>query len=149
MTRILISTDAIGGVWRYSLELARGLAHHDCKSLLAVLGPPPGPAQQAEAAAVPGLRLIVTGQELDWTADSPAALNAAACCLTRLAVHADIDSVHLHAPALVGTAAWPVPLIVTVHSCVGTWWRAVHGGCLPPDLAWRAAAAADGIAAAD
>lgn len=149
MTRILISTDAVGGVWRYSLELARGLARHDCQSLLAVLGPPPGPAQQAEAAAVPGLQLIVTGQELDWTADSPAALNAAACCLTRLAVHADIDSVHLHAPALVGTAAWPVPLIVTVHSCVGTWWRAVHGGCLPPDLAWRAAAAADGIAAAD
>ncbi|HEX2944208.1 MAG TPA: glycosyltransferase family 4 protein, partial [Rhodopila sp.] len=64
-------------------------------------------------------------------------------------VQMDADSVQLHAPALVGSAAWPAPLIVTVHSCVGTWWRAVHGGSLPSDLAWRAAAAADGLAAAD
>lgn len=149
MTRVLISTDAVGGVWRYSLELAQGLSRHGCETVLAVLGPPPDAAQREAAQTVPNLRLVVTGQALDWTADSPDALNQAATCLAQLAVHEDADTVQLHAPALVGSAIWPVPLIVTVHSCVATWWRAVHGGCLPPDLAWRAAAAADGLAAAD
>ena len=149
MTRILLSTDAVGGVWRYSLELAQGLGRHGCETLLAVLGPPPDSAQRAEASAVPGLHLVDTGQDLDWTAESPAALNKAAWYLANLAAREDIDTAQLHAPALVGAATWPVPLIANVHSCVGTWWRAVHGGSLPPDLAWRAAAAADGIAAAD
>ena len=36
MTRILLSTDAVGGVWRYSLELARGLALHGAEVVLAV-----------------------------------------------------------------------------------------------------------------
>jgi glycosyltransferase involved in cell wall biosynthesis len=32
-----------------------------------------------------------------------------------------------------------------VHACVGTWWAALHGGPIPPDLAWRAGLVAAGL----
>src|SRR5215211_4050794 len=49
---VLMTTDAIGGVWTYSLELARSLAAHRIHVLLATMGQPLSPEQQAEAAAI-------------------------------------------------------------------------------------------------
>ncbi|MBN8871671.1 MAG: glycosyltransferase family 4 protein [Rhodospirillales bacterium] len=144
-----MTTDAVGGVWRYTLELARGFVRHRAIPVVAVLGPAPTTAQRAEAAAIPGLRLVETGLPLDWTAETPEALDATAHALAQLAATQGVDSVQVHAPALVGVATWPVPVLAVVHSCVATWWRAVRGGALPADLAWRAAATARGIARAD
>jgi glycosyltransferase involved in cell wall biosynthesis len=149
MTRILLSTDAVGGVWRYSLELARGLALHGAEVVLAVLGPGPDAGQRREAEGIADLIVYPTGLPLDWTADSPVALDGSAFGLARLARQAQADSVQLHSPALMGSAFWSVPVIVAVHSCVATWWQAVCGGPLPSDLKWRAAATAHGLAAAD
>lgn len=149
MRRVLLTTDAVGGVWRYSLELAAGFAARGGETVLAVLGPPPDVRQCAEAEAIPGLWLVVAEQPLDWTAETPGALHEAAAALAELAAGVGADSVQLHAPALAGAVAWPVPVVVTAHSCVGTWWRAVRGGTLPRDLAWRAAAAGRGLARAD
>jgi glycosyltransferase involved in cell wall biosynthesis len=149
MRRVLLTTDAVGGVWRYSLELAAGFAARGGETVLTVLGPPPDARQCAEAEAIAGLWLVVAEQPLDWTAETPAALNAGAAALADLAVRVGADSVQLHAPALAGAVTWPVPMVVTAHSCVGTWWRAVHGGMLPRDLAWRAAAAERGLVRAD
>ena len=36
-----MTTDAVGGVWTYSRELAGALAGEDVEVVLAVLGPPP------------------------------------------------------------------------------------------------------------
>jgi glycosyltransferase involved in cell wall biosynthesis len=149
MTTVLLSTDAVGGVWRYSLELARGLSARGARTVLAVLGPPPDPTQRSEAAGIPGLALHVLGLPLDWTAADPDELSASAIRLAHLAWRVQADTVQLHSPALIGPAIWPVPVIVTAHSCVATWWRAVRHGPLPPDLSWRAAEAAKGLAAAD
>jgi glycosyltransferase involved in cell wall biosynthesis len=146
---VLLTTDAVGGVWRYSLELAHGLAECAGSVGLAVLGPAPDPAQCQEAAAIPGLALHVTGLPLDWTAETSWDLRHAAEVVASLAGRVRADSVQLHAPALMGSATWPAPVIVTAHSCVGTWWDAVRGGSLPTDLAWRGAATADGLHAAD
>ena len=140
---MLLTTDAVGGVWRYTLDLARGWPE---PKVIAVLGPPPSPAQREEAA---GLRLIETGLPLDWTADSPAALATATAGLRALAEREGVASVHLHAPALAGAERWPIPVVAVVHSCVATWWYAVRGGPLPPDLAWRADATGTGLHTAD
>ncbi len=145
--RMLITTDAVGGVWTYALDLARGLARQGHEILLAVMGPAPNPAQRAEAAAVRGLEMIETGLPLDWTAETPAHLASASAGLADLA--RNVDSVHLHAPALVGQVRWPVPVVAVTHSCVGTWWAAMRDGPLPADLAWRAALTAEGLRAAN
>jgi hypothetical protein len=49
---VFMTTDAVGGVWSYSLELARGLAGHGVAIQLAVLGPEPDARQIAAADAV-------------------------------------------------------------------------------------------------
>lgn len=147
--RVLVTTDAVGGIWRYAVELAAGFAGRGIGIVLAVLGPPGNPAQHAEAEAIPGLTLIKTGLPLDWTAPDPASLGRASNELRALASRLGVHSAHLHAPALVGQAPWPVPVVAVAHSCVATWWRAVRGGPLPADLAWRAAATGDGLRRAD
>lgn len=136
---ILLTTDAVGGVWRYTLDLARGVQRRGHPSQIAVLGPAPSAAQRAEAA---GLALIETGLPLDWTATTPAALAATTTRLREMSAGA--ASVHLHAPAL-AAGEWPVPLVAVAHSCTATWWRAVHGGALPDDFRWRAQATAAGL----
>jgi glycosyltransferase involved in cell wall biosynthesis len=147
--RIMLTTDAVGGVWRYSMELARGFAHRGAEVVLAVLGPAPAPAQRKEADAIAGIRLCITRLPLDWTAETPVVLDSAAVRLMHLAVEHDVATVHLHTPSLIGAVQWPVPTVAVAHSCVATWWQAAGDGALPPDLVWRAAAMARGLARAD
>ena len=144
--RLLLTTDAVGGVWRYSLDLARGVADVGVEPVVAVLGPAPSAEQREEAA---GLRLIETGLPLDWTADNAAELGAVASALQRLAAAERADSVHLHAPALAGAKRWAVPVVAVAHSCVATWWAQVRGGPLPADFAWRTDATRTGLRSAD
>jgi glycosyltransferase involved in cell wall biosynthesis len=144
---VLITTDAVGGVWRYAVEVSRGLAARGCRVVLAVLGPAPSPAQTAEAAEIDGVRLIRTGLPLDWLAATPSDLDRASEALAELA--STVEVALLHAPALLGRGAWPVPVVVVAHSCLTTWWEAVRGSPVAPDFAWRARAAADGFRRAD
>ncbi len=144
---VLVTADAVGGVWRYAVELSRGLALRGCQVVLAVLGPAPNAAQQAEVEEARGVELVTTGLPLDWLAEHPAELERVSRALRKLA--ARVDVVLLHAPALVGSCAWPVPVAATAHSCVGTWWDAVRGGPVAADYAWRASATRDGLRRAD
>jgi glycosyltransferase involved in cell wall biosynthesis len=144
-----MTADALGGVWTYALDLARGFARHGIETQLAVLGPSPNAAQLAEARALPRLELIDTGLALEWTAHEPADVASAAAALKELATYSGADLVHLNGPGLAGQSRWPVPLVVAIHSCVATWWRAVRTGPMPPDFSWRARATAAGLAVAD
>ncbi len=148
--RILLTTDAVGGVWRYSLSLAREWAAGGIAVELAVLGPDPGPAQADEANAIPGLALHRTGLDLDWTAPDADALERSAAGLAALARGRCVDSVHLHSPALVGRdTRWPAPVVAVLHSCLLTWWRAMRSGPPPNGFAWRIEATGRGIERAD
>ena len=147
--RLLLTTDAVGGVWTYSLDLARQLAAEaDMVVLLAVLGPAPNAEQFDAAAAIPGLQLIETELPLDWTAGNSEDVRAAAETLARLAQATDVDLVQLHAPGL-AAADYPVPVVSVVHSCVATWWAAVKSGPLPGDLAWRRDLNVEGLRRSD
>ncbi|MBN9561466.1 MAG: glycosyltransferase family 4 protein [Alphaproteobacteria bacterium] len=145
--RVMLTADAVGGVWRYALELAGGLVAHGTETVLAVLGPPPTDAQRAEACDI--VRLIETGLPLDWTADNEQALARASSELSGLASCIGAELVQLHAPAFAGLTRWPVPVVSVAHSCLGTWWRAVRGTDLPDDFAWRVAATARGLRASE
>ena len=141
----MLTTDAVGGVWRYSLDLANGLAERGIRTVLAVMGPDAEGAKRKEALAVPGLWLIQSGLPLDWTAGSAAELASACASLRELSRLTGVSSVHLHAPALAGDEGWPVPVVAACHSCVATWWQAVRGGGMPPDFQWRTDMAATGL----
>jgi glycosyltransferase involved in cell wall biosynthesis len=146
---LLVTTDAVGGVWQYSLDLARELARHGWRTTLAVLGPAPGHSQREGAASIPGLNLLDTALPLDWMAKDDAAIARAGGTIAALARSLGADIVHLNSPALAAATAFNVPVVAVTHSCTATWWAAMQGGPLPTDLAWRPAITAAGLAAAD
>lgn len=149
MTRLLLTTDAVGGVWTYALDLADGLSSRGVDVVLAVLGPACGAGQRRAAEAVPRLKLVETGLALDWTAEDPAALRRAAQGLAALARGEAVDLIHLNSPALAAGAAYPAPVIGVAHSDLATWWSAVKEGAPPAEFGWRIDATAQGYAACD
>lgn len=140
-----MTADAVGGVWQYAVELARGLVPHGIETVLALLGPAPDAAQRAEAA---GIAIVETGLPLDWMADDAADMRAAGAAIGELARRTRADLVQLNQPAL-AAAPMPAPVVAVVHSCVATWWRAVEQGPLPESFVWRTDLVRAGLAAAD
>ena len=133
--RVLVTADAVGGVWQYSIDLARGLSRLGIETALAVMGPSPSETQLAAARQVDGLDLVDTGLPLDWLADEPASLRAAGEEIAALAIRSDTDLLQLNTPALAAETRFPLPVVAVQHSCVATWWEAVHGTPLPADFA--------------
>lgn len=149
MMRLLITADAVGGVGTYALDLARGLVAHGVETVLAVLGPAPDDGFEARARAVPDLELVATDLPLDWTAQSPAALETVGGSVARLVDKHRVDIAHLNSAALAAAGRYQVPVIVGCHSCVATWWQAVKHGPPPPDFVWRIELVRRGYQAAD
>jgi glycosyltransferase involved in cell wall biosynthesis len=146
---LLMTADAVGGVWTYALDLAGALWAHGTRTTLAVLGPGLGDAQRATAARIPGLALIETGLPLDWLAEDAAAVLRAGEAVAALAARIGADVVQLNSPALAAGCAFPVPVLGACHSCLATWWDAVKGGPMPEDFGWRTDLLAEGYAACD
>ena len=147
-TKVLITADAVGGVWQYSTELAAGLAQLGIETVLAVMGPSPSDAQR-EAAAAAGIALVDTGLALDWLAEDGGSLRAAGTAIHALAREQGADLVQLNTPALAAETEFDVPVVAVQHSCVATWWEAVQGTELPADFAWRTELNRRGLHAAD
>ncbi|WP_284945466.1 glycosyltransferase family 4 protein [Acidisoma cladoniae] len=147
--RLLITTDAVGGVWSYTLDLARALSERKVEVELAILGPAAAPAQMASAAAIAGATVHDTALPLDWMTEDAATLESTAALLATLAWEREVDLVQVHTPALVGSSAWPAPVLAVAHSCVGTWWNAVRDTPLPEAFHARRDAMAAGLDAAD
>lgn len=132
-----MTTDALSGLWTYSLEMARGLAGFGVAVTLVVLGPAPTPDQTLAAAAVPGLELRVTGLPVVWAAGEAADIREAGAVVRGLARGHGVDLVHLNMPALACDGGFDVPVVGVSHGCRATWWSAVRDGPLPEDARWR------------
>ena len=141
--RVFLTTDAVGGVWTYSIALAEELCRMGASVTLAILGPVATAAQRRRAASVDGLSLLATGLGLDWMAPDAGKVRQSAAALAGMTTG---GIVHLHSPALAAFGDFARP-VITCHSCIATWWQAVHGGILPPHLAWQRGLAAAGYAA--
>jgi glycogen synthase len=146
--RVLMTADAVGGVWHYALELARGLTGSDIEVALAVLGPAPAPEQDLAAAAIDGLTLFHGGFALEWLPDADRDLNAAGSWLLGLEEAVAPDLIHLNGFAH-ATLAWQVPTVVVAHSCVLSWWRSVHDEDAPAHWANYRRRTRAGLHAAD
>ena len=145
--RLLITADAVGGIWQYATDLARGLLPLGIEPIIASLGPSPSAAQRRSVDTK--VALIDTGQPLDWLAGRPAEVLRAGEAIAALAEQLEVDLVQLNTPALAAGEAFGVPTVAVAHSCVATWWAAVKDGALPADLAWRAGLHARGLVAGD
>jgi glycosyltransferase involved in cell wall biosynthesis len=132
--RVLMTTDAVGGVWSYSVELCRALAAHGCEVVLACMGGPLGPEARAEAQVLGNVELHESDYRLEWMREPWDDVERAADWVAELAGQSRAQLVHLNAygPAL---RDFRVPVLVVTHSCVHTWWRATRGG--DPGAGWQ------------
>ena len=146
--RVLMTADAVGGVWTYALELAAGLDRAGVAVDLAVMGPPPDRAQRAAAARIPGLTLDAAPYKLEWMEGAADDVVRAGDWLLELESRRAPELVHLNGYAH-GALPFAAPKLVAAHSSVGSWWQAVHG--CPPPASWDGytRAVARGLAGAD
>jgi glycogen(starch) synthase len=147
-SRLFMTADAVGGVFQYALDLARGLATRGVSTTLAMTGPPMDESRRALAARIDGLALVETGLPLDWLAPDAQSIGAAAREIARLAALHRAEAIHLNAPAL-AIADFAAPVVVAAHSCLASWWASVKSGEPPHDFIWRTRLTARGFEAAD
>lgn len=127
---VLMTADAVGGVWTYAIELAKGLARHGVRTTLATMGPLPTEDQRREAEAISGLTLYSSDYKLEWMSDPWQDVETAGKWLLALAERIRPDVVHLNGYCH-ATLPWPAPVIVACHSDVLSWWEAVKGEPAP------------------
>jgi glycosyltransferase involved in cell wall biosynthesis len=130
LLRVFMTADTVGGVWRYALDLARELCQRGHRVTLAAMGPAPSRAQRADAKAIDGLTLRWRVCKLVWMDDPWSDLRGAANWLLRLAQRDHPNVIHANDFGHVALA-WPAPVLCVAHSCVASWWRAVHGVAAP------------------
>jgi glycosyltransferase involved in cell wall biosynthesis len=124
--RVLMTTDAVGGVWTYAMELTRALP--DITFTLATMGRLPTNAQRAE---VPGNVMLAESEfRLEWQDDPWDDVTRAGEWLLALEERTQPELVHLNGFSH-GALPFRAPKLVVGHSCVLSWWRAVHGNDAP------------------
>ena len=129
--RLLLTTDTVGGVWTYAMELARALRQHRVEVALATMGTPLRPDQRARAGALDNVRVYESAYRLEWMQDPWGDVRAAGEWLLELEASVRPDVVHLNGYAH-GALPWRAPVMVAGHSCVLSWWQAVKGEPAPP-----------------
>lgn len=148
LRHVLMTTDAVGGVWTCALDLARALGERGVRVSLALMGPPASDPQRQDLAAIPNVDLYERPYALEWMDDPWCEVDQAGGWLRELEAELQPDVVHLngYCHASLGFRA---PVLVTGHSCVLSWWRAVYGTDAPAKWDTYAEKVADGLHAAD
>jgi glycosyltransferase involved in cell wall biosynthesis len=124
--RVLMTTDAVGGVWIYSSALARALCQRGLRVHLVTLGPKPREDQLLSVAGIAGLTVETTDLALEWIDPEASDFHRAAEQLATIEARFKPDIVHLNGYRE-AIATWRAPVIVVAHSCVRSWWRACRG----------------------
>jgi glycogen(starch) synthase len=145
---VLMTADTVGGVWTYAVELSRALAQRGVRVALASMGAAATDGQRAQVAAIDGVTLHASAFRLEWMEDPWADVERAGTWLMSLERELEPDLVHLNQFAF-GALAFRAPTLLVAHSCVCSWWRAVHGEPAPPSWSHYREVVAAGLAGAD
>jgi glycosyltransferase involved in cell wall biosynthesis len=135
--RILMTVDAIGGVWRYAMDLASAFKTEGVETVFAGFGPLPSPVHSEEAKGIG--TLVWLKAPLDWMVEGGGDLNDVPHLLQEAIEDFDIDLVHLNLPSQAHGLKASVPVVVVSHSCVVTWFHAVRGSVVPEHWRWQEA----------
>jgi glycosyltransferase involved in cell wall biosynthesis len=143
-----MTADCVGGVWQYSLDLAAGLVQHGAHVLLATLGPRPSLEQKQQALAIPRTTLAESDFALEWMSNPWPDVDASGKWLLDLQAEFGAHIIHLNGYSH-AALDWQRPAIVTAHSCVFSWWQAVHASTPGPEWNEYRRRVSAGLAAAN
>ena len=123
---VLLTADTVGGVWTYAVELAAALGRDGTRVALATMGDRVSPAMKEELAPLAGtVTLHESAHRLEWMQDPWDDVARAGDWLLALEAELRPDIVHLNQFAF-GALPFRAPRLVVAHSCVCSWWQAVH-----------------------
>jgi glycogen synthase len=142
--KVLIATDTVGGVLTYTTELAAALEAGGDEVVVATMGPRLRSEQRQRLPA----RVHEGEFRLEWMEDPWEEVDAAGEWLLALEREERPDVVHLCSYAH-GALPFAAPKVLVAHSCVLSWWRAVHGVEAPPQWDTYRERMGAGLAAAD
>ncbi len=94
--------------------------------LLATLGPRPSDEQRRQANAITNATIVESDFPLEWMDNPWSGVDESSKWLLQLQADYRADLVHLNGYSH-ASLPWNVPSITVAHSCVFSWWRAVHG----------------------
>lgn len=147
-SKLFMTADAAGGVWRYCVDLAASLSEHGAEIMIATMGPRPSESQRRDLCAIPNVSLVESDYSLEWMPNPWDEVDASGKWLLSLQSSFDPDVIHLNGYAH-ASLPWEKPVIVTAHSCVYSWWQAVHGCAPGPEWTEYNKRVARGLAACD
>ncbi|MGZ5142754.1 MAG: glycosyltransferase family 4 protein, partial [Burkholderiales bacterium] len=130
---VLMTADTVGGVWHYAVELAGALGAHGVRVALATMGASLTRLQREQIARVPSASVYDSPYKLEWMPEPWHDVARAGAWLLRLEHKLRPDVIHLNQFAF-GALPFDAPALIVAHSCVISWWRAVHGTSAPRDL---------------
>jgi glycosyltransferase involved in cell wall biosynthesis len=143
--KILMTTDNIGGVWTFATDMASGMKKHGIEVYLAITGNPLTEDQQQRLRNIP---YYFEEFRQEWMDDPWHDIELTGQWLLDIKEEIEPDLIHLNAYSL-GSINWDVPVIMTLHSCVLTWWEAVRKEKIPSCWNTYREMIASGIRAAD
>jgi glycosyltransferase involved in cell wall biosynthesis len=146
--KVLMTTDCVGGVWTYAVQLCAELARHDVEVVLATMGPAPADAQRRQTRDLANVSLHESTFALEWMPDPWAEVRDAGAWLMELAAKCEPDAIHLNGYAH-GSLDWDKPVLMVGHSCVLSWWLAVHRCAAPAECNRYRVEVRNGLRAAD
>lgn len=130
--KILMTTDAVGGVWQYALDLSKCLLDQQIEVVLVCTGPAPGASQwqQVKRLEKHGLIFYHRSYRLEWMDDAWDDVYEANDWIRELYATEKPTLLHLnnYAPACL---EWDVPTLLVAHSCMASWWQCVKKEPLP------------------
>jgi glycogen synthase len=134
LRKILMTADAIGGIWTYTLDLCRALNDFNIQVCLATMGAPLSAVQRMEAEEIPNLEIRESYFKLEWMDNPWEDVDRAGGWLLELEKEVKPDIIHLNGYSH-ASLAWNAPVVVVAHSCVLSWWQAVKKERAP--LEWN------------
>lgn len=123
--KILMTADTLGGVWNYSVDLCTALGQYQVEVHLATFGAPLNDHQREQIRQTPNVTLHESDLKLEWMQDPWKDVEKGVQWLKSICQRVAPDLIHFNN---YGQAhhAWNLPTVVVAHSCVWSWWYAVH-----------------------
>ncbi|MBV9873107.1 MAG: glycosyltransferase family 4 protein [Verrucomicrobia bacterium] len=143
-----MTTDTVGGVWNYSLQLSQQLSARGVRIALATMGEIPSRGQNEAVKKISNLVLFSSSYRLEWMEDPWDDVAAAGAWLLKLERKVQADIIHLNGYAH-GALAWKAPVCTVAHSCVLSWWEAVLHQPAPASWSRYRAVVSEGIRCSD
>lgn len=146
--KILMTTDTVGGVWNYSVQLCRVLNEYGIEVHLAAMGSWPSEAQLKEVSGLKNTLLYKSDYKLEWMQDPWYDVEQAGKWLNSIYHTIQPQIIHFNNYAHLGKE-WDSPTLTVFHSCVKTWWQAVKGTSAPSNWDKYSAAVAESLNSSD